>query len=106
MRHTRRQLDALRERLAGMIATSVDVLPIEIIDAQGHAQQTQGYNVASLRVWVPAGDAVELIERIARPGLFILMAADAPAEGHVALPARDPGESMESYAARCRVLLP
>lgn len=105
MRHTRRQLDALRERLAGMIATSVDVLPIEIIDAQGRAQQTQGYNVASLRAWIPAADAVELVELIARPGLYMLMAADTPAQGHVALPSRDPGESMESYAARCRVLL-
>ncbi len=105
-RTLRRDVASLRERLAATIATSVNVLPIEIIDAQGCAQQTLGYNVANLRVWVPAADGVALVELIARPGLFILMAADAPAEGHVALPARDPGESLATYAERCRELVP
>lgn len=105
-RTLRRDVASLRERLAELVASSVDVILFEQIDAQGHAQQTQGYNVASLRVWLPAADAVALVERIARPGLFMLMAADNPAPGHAALPARDPGESLEDYAERCRVLVP
>lgn len=105
MRHTRRQLDALRERLAELVASSVDVILFEQIDAQGHAQPTLGYNVASLHAWIPAADAVELVEAIAPNGAHMLLAADNPAPGHAALPARDPGESVEDYAERCRVLL-
>lgn len=106
MRHTRRQLDALRERLAELVASSVDVILFEQIDAQGRALPTPGYNCASLRVWLPAADAVDLVERIAPNGLHMLLAADTPAQGHVALPARDPDESLATYAERCRMLLP
>lgn len=106
MRHTRRQLDALRERLAATISTSVSVVAIDVTDAQGHVQQTQGYNVANLRAWVPSADAVELVELIARPGLVMMMAADTPTDDYTALPARDSGELLEGYAARCRELLP
>lgn len=104
-RTLRRNVASLRERLAELVASSVDVILFEQIDGQGHAQQTPGYNCASLRVWVPAADAVALVERIAPNGLHMLMAADTPAEGHAALPGRDPGESLEDYAERCRVLL-
>lgn len=105
-RTLRRDVASLRERLAELVATSVDVIVFDVIDGQGHAQQTQGYNVASLRTWLPAADAVPLIEAIAPNGLHMLLAADAPAEGFTALPARDPDESLATYAARCRVLLP
>lgn len=106
MKHTRRQLDALRERLTGMIANAVDVIVFDVLDAQGHAQITQGYNVQSLHVWVPAADAVELIEAIAPNGLHMLLARDAPSDGYAILPARDPGEDVPAYAQRCRELLP
>lgn len=104
-RTLRRDVASLRERLAELVATSVDAVVIDVTDAQGRAQPTPGYNCASLRVWLPAADAVELVEAIAPNGLHMLLAADAPAEGFTALPARDPGEDMESYAERCRVLL-
>ncbi|MCY1304350.1 hypothetical protein D9M70_540980 [compost metagenome] len=84
----------------------MSVVEIEAIDAQGHAQPTLGHNVASMRLWVPAADAVELVEAIAPNGLHMLMASDVPAEGYTALPARDPGEDMVAYAERCRDLLP
>lgn len=105
-RTLRRDVASLRERLAELVASSVDVIVIDVTDAQGHAQQTQGYNVSSLRAWLPAADAVPLVEAIAPNGLHMLLAADNPAEGHVALPARDPGESLATYAERCRELVP
>lgn len=62
--------------------------------------------MTSLRAWVPAAGVLELVECIARPGLYLLMEADEPAEGVTALPACDLGELLEDCVARCQELLP
>lgn len=105
-RTLRRDVASLREHLAATISTSVNVLVFDVLDENGHAQSTQGHNVESLRVWVPAADAVELVEAIAPIGLHMLLASNSPTPGFTALPGRDPGESLEDYTERCRSLLP